>query len=134
MRWPSRASAHGLDQQRALDFLDAFMEGRFALRGVLLGHLDHALRDDRTGVDAVVDEVDGQPVTLTPYASASRTPWAPGKLGSRAGWVLTVRPPKAARNAGPTIFMKPADTTRSGRCSATSAASASSHAPRSRGP
>ena len=34
------------------------------------------------------------PVTLTPCASASRTPWAPGKLGSRAGWVLIdpVRP------------------------------------------
>ena len=29
------------------------------------------------------------PVTCAPYASASRTPWAPGKLGSSAGWVLT---------------------------------------------
>ena len=34
-----------------------------------------------------------QPVTLTPYASASAGPCMPGNDGESAGWVLTVRPP-----------------------------------------
>ena len=56
------------------------------------------------------------PVTVTPAASASRTACAPGKAGSSAGWVLISRPPNASSTAGPTIFMKPAETTRSGSC------------------
>ena len=71
-----------------------------------------------------------QPVTLAPYASASRTPWAPGKLGSSAGWVFTNRPPKRARNSLPTIFMNPADTTRSGSWAETASARAVSHSSR----
>ena len=55
----------------------------------------------------------------------------PGNAGSSAGWVLTKRSPNRARNAGPTSFMKPAETTRSGSCSATAAASAASQAARS---
>ena len=42
-----------------------------------------------------------QPVTLTPYASASRTPWVPGKAGSSAGWVLiTGNAPSDVRHRG----------------------------------
>ena len=41
------------------------------------------------------------PVTLTPYASASRGPCMPGKDGSSAGWVLIIRPPNAARKRRP---------------------------------
>ena len=44
---------------------------------------------DRAGVDAGVDDESVQPVTLTPYASASRAPCIPGNDGSSAGWVLT---------------------------------------------
>src|SRR5690606_698455 len=55
-----------------------------------------------------------QPVTFTPWARASRTPWAPGKAGSRAGWVLMIRPPKASSSGGPTSFMNPASTTSCG--------------------
>ncbi|SLI01942.1 Uncharacterised protein [Mycobacteroides abscessus subsp. abscessus] len=42
-----------------------------------------------------------------------------------------IRPPKRSMNAGPRIFMKPADTTRSGRYAATASVSAVSQAPRS---
>ena len=41
------------------------------------------------------------PVTLTPYASASRGPCIPGKAGSRAGWVLIVRPPNRGQEVRP---------------------------------
>src|ERR1700738_276701 len=54
------------------------------------------------------------PVTLTPYSSASGTACAPGNAGSSAGWVLRMRPMNRERNCGPRIFMKPADTIRSG--------------------
>ena len=67
-----------------------------------------------------------QPVTFTPWASASRTPCAPGNDGSSAGWVFTQRPPKESRNGGPTSFMNPARTTRSGACAAHARASAAS--------
>ena len=72
-----------------------------------------------------------QPVTLAPYASASRTPCAPGKAGSRAGWVLMIRPPNRSRNVPPNSFMKPASTTRSGLKTATVSAMAASQAARS---
>ena len=71
------------------------------------------------------------PVTLTPYASASRTPCAPGNDGSSAGWVLTIRPPNRPRNVAPNSFMNPASTTRSGENTATVSAIAASHAARS---
>ena len=45
------------------------------------------------------------PVTLTPAASASRTPCAPGNNGSSAGWRLIIRPANAASMAGPVIRM-----------------------------
>ena len=35
------------------------------------------------------------PVTLTPWASASRTAWAPGNAGRSVGWVFRIRPAKA---------------------------------------
>src|SRR5262245_37758577 len=54
------------------------------------------------------------PVTLTPYASASRTPCIPGNDGSRAGWELMHRPANSSRNCGPNSFMNPAEITRSG--------------------
>ena len=53
-------------------------------------------------------------MTFTPAASASRTACVPGNAGSSAGWVLISRPPNASRKSGPTSFMKPAETTRSG--------------------
>ena len=61
-----------------------------------------------------------QPVTFTPYASASRTPWAPGNEGSSAGWVLRYLPPNASMKSALTIRMNPEDTTTSGAycCSA----------------
>lgn len=97
---------------------------------VLVPDLHHALRDDRPGVDAVVDEVDG--AAGDPGAVRERVPYAvgPGKLGRRAGWVLTNRPPNRARNSFPTIFMNPAETTRSGSWAATDSASAASHSSR----
>src|SRR6185312_4593993 len=70
------------------------------------------------------------PVTLTPYASASRGPCIPGKDGDRAGWVLTVRPPNRARNAAPVSRMKPARTTRHGSYAATCSVSAASQSSR----
>ena len=54
---------HDLDEQLSLDFLDALVQSGFV---VLVPDPDHALRDDRAGVDPVVDEVDGAPVTFTP--------------------------------------------------------------------
>src|SRR5665647_1238985 len=72
-----------------------------------------------------------QPVTLTPYASVSRTACAPGNAGSSAGCVLMKRSPKRARNAAPTSFMKPAETTRSGWYESTRSASPTSQAARS---
>src|SRR4029453_18113304 len=71
------------------------------------------------------------PVTLTPYASASRGPWMPGKLGSSALWVLRYRSPNAPRNASPTSLRKPAEITRSGWYAATDPVSAASHPARS---
>jgi hypothetical protein len=44
---------------------------------------------------------------------------------------LIIGQPISCRNAGPRIFMKPALTTRSGRCAATALASAASQAARS---
>src|SRR5699024_3110770 len=55
-----------------------------------------------------------QPVIFTPWARASRTPCAPGNEGSRAGWVLTMRPPNSSSSGAPTSFMKPASTTSCG--------------------
>ena len=55
-----------------------------------------------------------QPVTFTPWASASRTPCVPGNDGSSAGWVFRQRPPKESRNGWPTSFMNPARMIRSG--------------------
>src|SRR3954470_16233865 len=71
------------------------------------------------------------PATFTPYASASRGPWMPGKAGSSALWVFTYRSPKRFRNSSPTSFRNPAETTRSGRYDATDAVSAASHSVRS---
>ena len=67
-----------------------------------------------------------QPVTLTPYSSASGTACAPGNAGSSAGWVLMIRPMKRERKWGPRIFMKPADTIRSGSCTAVASVIAAS--------
>src|SRR3984893_11339930 len=72
-----------------------------------------------------------QPVTLTPYASVAGTACAPGNAGSNAGWVFTTRPANRERKVGPRIFMKPADTTRSGSCAAVASVIAASHALRS---
>src|SRR6185437_6529896 len=71
-----------------------------------------------------------QPLTFTPYARASLTPCMPGKDGSSAGCVFRQRPANRPRNALPTSFMKPAQTTRSGWYAAQAAASASSQASR----
>ena len=44
-----------------------------------------------------------QPVTRTPWASASRTAWPPGNAGSSDGCVFRIRPAKAPSTAGPTM-------------------------------
>ncbi|SKW74538.1 Uncharacterised protein [Mycobacteroides abscessus subsp. abscessus] len=41
--------------------------------------------------------------------------------------MLITRPKNCERNCGPRIFINPADTTRSGRCTAVAAAIAASH-------
>ncbi len=69
------------------------------------------------------------PVTFTPWASASATPCMPGKDGSSAGWVLTMV--NRERKDGPTSFMKPALTTRSGSNRATRSTSPAFQAARS---
>ena len=67
-----------------------------------------------------------QPVTFTPWASASRTAWLPGNDGSNDGWVLRMRPLNAASVAGPTMRMYPARTTRSTPAAASASASTAS--------
>src|SRR5690348_5863869 len=71
---------HDIDEQLSLDFLDALMKSAFV---VLLPDLDHALSDDRTGVDAVVDEVDG--AAGDPRAVGERVAYAvrAGKSGQQ---------------------------------------------------
>ncbi len=46
-----------------------------------------------------------QPVTGTPWASASPTACAPGNAGRSDGWVLRIRPANAPSTAGPTMRM-----------------------------
>ena len=89
--------ADDVDEQLALDHLDALVQRRLV---VAVEHLDRPLRDDRPGVDSGVHEDHVAPVTLTPCASASRTPCMPGNAGSRAGWVLTVPAPELVEEAG----------------------------------
>ena len=119
---------HHVCEQFALDDLDPFVQG---VGGVVVGDLDGPLSQDRSGVDAVVDEVNRCPVTFTPCARASATPCAPGNDGSSAGCELTMWPPKRARNCGPRIFMKPAVTTQSGSACSVRSRNASSQTPRS---
>ena len=71
-----------------------------------------------------------QPVIFTPWARASRTPWAPGKDGSRAGCVLTIRPANRSRTGAPRIRMNPEHTTQSGSWAAIASARAASHSAR----
>src|SRR5690606_15334404 len=71
------------------------------------------------------------PVTLPPIASASATACMPGNAGSNAGCVLITRFGKVSRNAGPSSFMNPAETTRSGSYAATASLRALSQAARS---
>ncbi len=71
-----------------------------------------------------------QPVTFTPYPSASRTACMPANAGSSEGWVLTKRPPKRSRKSRPTSFMNPAEMTRSGWYRSHDRARARSHAAR----
>ncbi len=72
------------------------------------------------------------PVRRTPAAIACAGASLPGKLGSREGWTLTMRPGNRCTNAAPRIRMKPASTTTSGSKDATVSASFTSHAARSR--
>ena len=53
-----RHPAHDLDEQLALDDLDAFVQARLV---VVVADLDGTLRDDRSGVRALVDEDDTRP-------------------------------------------------------------------------
>src|SRR5699024_1053326 len=71
------------------------------------------------------------PVSFTPWASASRTPCAPGNDGRSAGWVLMIRLENASTKLGPRMRMNPADTTQSGPSSATARRSCSFQACRS---
>src|SRR5690606_26295824 len=70
------------------------------------------------------------PVIRTPYARASRGACMPGNAGESAGCVLMTRPWKRVRNSGPSSFMKPASTTRSGSYDSTVRRSARFHSSR----
>ena len=63
----------------ALDFLDALVQSGLV---VVVADLDHALGDDRAGVDAVVDEVDGAAGDLGAVRERVAHPWAPGKTAA----------------------------------------------------
>src|ERR1700712_3643111 len=76
---------HDLDEQRALDFLDALMKSGTFVFVVLSPDPDHALRDDRTGVDAVVDEVDGAAGDLRAVRERVAHAVGPGKTGQQGG-------------------------------------------------
>ena len=58
------------------------------------------------------------PVFVAPAASASRTAWAPGKSGNKAGWLFTIL--NLDTQSAERIRIKPALTTRSG-CKSVSA-------------
>ena len=119
---------HDIDEQPSLDFLDALVQSGLVVLVLRISTTPWAMIGPVSTPSSTKWTV--HPVTLAPYASASRTPWAPGKLGSSAGWVLTHRPPNRARNSLPTIFMNPAETTRSGAYAAVASASAASHSSR----
>src|SRR5437773_12004866 len=57
------------------------------------------------------------PVTLTPAARASLWAWAPGKAGSREGWMFMIRMGNWPMKYVVTSRMNPAKTTRSVRFS-----------------
>ncbi|EGJ76923.1 putative phosphoribosylglycinamide formyltransferase [Streptomyces sp. Tu6071] len=76
---------HDLDEQCALDVLDTCVEGGLALRRIVLADLDHALGDDRSGVDAVVDEVDGAARDLRPVGEGVPDAVGAGEAGQQCG-------------------------------------------------
>src|ERR687888_1528171 len=75
---------HDIDEQPSLDFLDALVQSALV---VLVPDLHHALSDDRPGVDAVVDEVDGAAGDLgavrerVTYSVGSRETGQQGRVG-----------------------------------------------------
>jgi hypothetical protein len=115
-------------QQPVLDGLDALVQAGLVVVGT---HRHRLLRDDRAVVDLSSTRWTVQPVSFTPWASASRTAWAPRKAGSNDGWVLTTRSGQRARKSPDNSRMKPASTTTCGWCAARSARSAASQVGRS---
>ena len=96
---PRAISAHRLGQQFVLERAQRRRAPR-PRRG-RVRQLDRALEDDRPGVDALVDEVDGDAEDLHPVRRAPARPRAmPGNAGSSAGCTLITRCGKRARNAG----------------------------------
>src|SRR5436190_1429378 len=62
---PAREQAYRLRQQAMLDLMDAFLDGGDVTR-VCRFEREGLLQDDRPAVDALVDEVDGDPEHLHP--------------------------------------------------------------------
>ena len=108
-RRPVAAARHARRASRALGGLDPLVQ---RLDGVVVARPATArLGDDRAGVDARRRRrTASQPVTLTPYASASRGPCMPGNDGEQRGVGVDARGRRTrARNAAPTSFMKPGE-------------------------
>ena len=84
---------HDLDEQPSLDFLDALVQRALV---VLVPDLDHALGDDRAGVDAVVDEVDGAAGDLDAVREGVPYGVGPRKTGQQGG-VRVDEPPAETR-------------------------------------
>src|SRR4051794_22649968 len=132
----SSSPGHAVDSRRSQNFyqqpsfndLDPLVQGGFV---VLVEDGNRLLSQDWSRVGSRVDKMNGATGHLTPYASAAGTACAPGNAGSNAGCVFTTRPGNRERNCGPRIFMKPADTTRSGSCATVASVIAASHASRS---
>ena len=104
--------AHGVDEHRPLGDLDPLVQD---VDVVVVLHGHDGLRDDRPGVDPLVDDEQRRAGDLDPVGERVRRARAyRGTTGHSAGWVLTTRPANRPRNSGPTSFMKPASTTRSG--------------------
>ena len=108
---PSMNRADGVGVERALHRLDALVQGRLGVAGE---HRHRGLGQHRAGVHLQGGDVDGGP-RLGPRRRPGRRPprASRGRPGSRAGWVLRMRPGKAAWMGWPRTVPNPAMTTTS---------------------
>ena len=85
--------ADRVDEHRALGDLDPLVQG---LDGVVVRDRDRRWATIGPVSTPASTTKSVQPVTFTPYASASAGPCIPGNDGDSAGWVLTTLPPNSA--------------------------------------